>query len=405
MTILGVAGVAIGICATVAHFARQGRTEESRAVLGAALVNATPQSWLSAINSAFLFSFDRLYGGRRQGRTSVVRRAMWSGLITSTFYILLTRVGQLGIGDTSPTGIILLLGIAVAFFMSFVYWLVEPIPSFARMRQNRQSRLTDAHWRPRPRLLAILELLERIGPGARFVARVSLPLWMAIIFWLIGAAAGQPLWRLVATSGAVAGFAFLIQVVPARLDRLDIPVSPFRAIGSAILVVALVSVLWHDATTAFLDELHMTEPSLLGFLAFNIYADSLSLVETRWILLQSQRATIPRLIGWLLLDIAFSASIFLLLPTILGELPSVIEGMLFSGDKPWFGILFWSTFSTSIVFYIFVLSAFVAYLGARLLRSLGRMGFDLQREPETAIASGAVLVILVVAAVASIATM
>ena len=33
---------------------------------------------------------------------------------------------------------------------------------------------------------------------------------------------------------------------------------------------------------------------------------------------------------------------------------------MFSGDRPWLGILFWTTFSTSVAFYLFVIASLVA---------------------------------------------
>ena len=57
-----------------------------------------------------------------------------------------------------------------------------------------------------------------------------------------------------------------------------------------------------------------------------------------------------------------AAAIFLFLPLVLWEIPEFWQAARFQGDRPWLGILFWSTFSTSAVLYFFVASVFLFML-------------------------------------------
>ncbi len=58
-------------------------------------------------------------------------------------------------------------------------------------------------------------------------------------------------------------------------------------------------------------------------------------------------------------DLLASSLIYLVIPIATRSF-DVIPAILFGGPKPWLGILFWSTILTSIVFYAFLASAFVA---------------------------------------------
>ena len=80
---------------------------------------------------------------------------------------------------------------------------------------------------------------------------------------------------------------------------------------------------------------------------------------------------------------------------ILGELPALWEAIFFEGDRPWLGILFWSTFSTSVVFYLFVIAAVLVRLFAALARFFGWATSPLQAHPVLCIAIAMALVVTV----------
>ena len=86
------------------------------------------------------------------------------------------------------------------------------------------------------------------------------------------------------------------------------------------------------------------------------------------------------MIAVLAIDLFLSATIFLLLPAVLWEVPAFYEAAFFNGPRPWLGILFWSTFSTSVVFYFFVLSAFLLRVTYPLVK-LVRIPINVEAEP------------------------
>lgn len=95
------------------------------------------------------------------------------------------------------------------------------------------------------------------------------------------------------------------------------------------------------------------------FLALNVIADSFSIIETHWILRKLGKQKGPMgIISLVATDLVFSGAIYLALPLATRSY-NVLPAILFRGPDPWLGILFWSTFSTSIMFYLFVLGAFV----------------------------------------------
>lgn len=96
------------------------------------------------------------------------------------------------------------------------------------------------------------------------------------------------------------------------------------------------------------------------YLALNAIADSFSILETYWVLRRLERTrTLVGAIGLVVFDLLASSLIYLVIPVATRSF-DVIPAILFGGPKPWLGILFWSTILTSIVFYAFLASAFVA---------------------------------------------
>jgi len=93
-----------------------------------------------------------------------------------------------------------------------------------------------------------------------------------------------------------------------------------------------------------------------------------------------------------------SAAIYLVLPTILW--PQILEfgdAMLFRGNRPWLRILFWTTFSTSFMFYLFVAAALLV---RPLTRGLGLFDMlsgqsDLQANPVWCLAVAMAVVVTV----------
>lgn len=119
------------------------------------------------------------------------------------------------------------------------------------------------------------------------------------------------------------------------LSRIHILVHPLKALGSSLAFIIVVSLFTSlirvDAATSFYTELtdHEGEGVItLVFLAFNMFADGISLLETRWVLQRGADAGVVKLLGLLAFDLIVSAAIFLILPLELGQIPAFWEAAL-----------------------------------------------------------------------------
>jgi hypothetical protein len=170
-----------------------------------------------------------------------------------------------------------------------------------------------------------------------------------------------------------------------------ITIKPVRAIVSSVFFMALVGAFRPDSVSSFFSELQAHGPLVFGYLGYNIFADGISLAETRWVLEQARRAQPWRMFQLLLVDLAMTAAIFLYLPTVFQQVPTFTDAVVFRGDHPWFGVLFWTTFSTSILFYLFAVFSAVARPVAVLSGRLS--AFDVEREPVNVLTLSAIIVI------------
>jgi hypothetical protein len=124
--------------------------------------------------------------------------------------------------------------------------------------------------------------------------------------------------------------------------------------------------------------------------AFNIPADYISIIESRWILSKINTKKMNNMIGFLLLDILLTAVIFIIISFHV-YLPEYKIGLNQVGEKMsqnWFGqepvlignvyalflVPFISTFFTSIILYLFVLTSFIV----RGLLNISKIAFFAQ---------------------------
>jgi len=133
--------------------------------------------------------------------------------------------------------------------------------------------------------------------------------------------------------------------------------------------------------------------------AFNVFADGVSLWETRWVLEKGPTAKIPTLLGLLVLDFLLSGIIYLALPLALW--PQILDfwdAVRFQGEQPWLGLLFWTTFSTSFIFYAFVVAALIMRPLWALAVGFGRLGniFNLEEHPVRCLSVAMALVVTAV---------
>ena len=154
---------------------------------------------------------------------------------------------------------------------------------------------------------------------------------------------------------------------------LSTNLSPIRTIISSIIFLSLVIWIKRDVAQTFLLDFNEIGIILIAYLFLNIFADSISIWETGRILQISETVSSYRMFGLLVLDFLFSASIFLLVPLTTGNFPVFVSSIWFKGDSPWLGILFWSTFFTSLIFWIYISSIFLLKLMQNITMQINKL--------------------------------
>lgn len=136
-------------------------------------------------------------------------------------------------------------------------------------------------------------------------------------------------------------------------------ISPIRTIITSLIAIGLLALLFDEAAYSFITDFEQLGWILLIYLFLNIFADSFSILETHYVLRIASLETPKRFPRLLVLDILASGFIFLIIPLTAGNLDIFLDAICFKGDSPWLGILFWSTFSTSACFYLYLMSFYV----------------------------------------------
>ncbi len=422
LVVLGTAvGFIGGLVGVFAHLDKLGEEDPKfRPVKGrlALLLTALPQKSFSrrvcGANELFFHWFDALF----HGKGTLLEQGLWLGLICSPVMLLLIRLLLLGAGEPIPeTSRMLLFAMTLAFSLSTAVVA-------ARALRALPGRLYSVLYGVLFGVLAgvlvgglyavlygvlyavlygvLIGVLYGVLRGVLYGVLLAV-LYGVLVGVLVVSVLGGGLpegiaWGLgVAVSLNLAGVALLL------LRRFSLPVHPLRSLALSLVTVFILGVIMRDASVSFYHLLLQDGPIVLSYVAFNVFADGISLLETRWVLRRSLNLGLLALLGLVLLDLALSAGIFLFLPLVLRELPSFWQGMFFRGSQPWLGILFWSTFSTSALFYLFVgavLSLILPGHGlARLFhRTVGQM-ITIESRPFTAIAWGMILLLVVVFAV------
>lgn len=173
-------------------------------------------------------------------------------------------------------------------------------------------------------------------------------------------------------------------------------VFPIRVIITSFLAIIFITLLKKDIMPSFISDYNEIGIIVLGYLFLNIFADSISLLETDIVLRLAAKGNIKRFAVLGLFDIFLSAVIFLAIPLSTGNLDVFLDAMWFKGDHPWLGVLFWSTFSTSIIFWLFLLSVFVLTILQKILKYYVKLNVALpiDKKPITCLYVVAVVVII-----------
>lgn len=303
-------------------------------------------NWVRTVNHAFLTFFDAIY--RR--RSPDLDRALWQSVLFCYAILALARVVlklfKIAVPETSS---ILAVAIVIAvggtlFVQAFriggqllVRHHLEPLTAWDLVR-SREFRSVILYGSTALFLYTAAAILTGHGVG------VSLRTVIAISF---GASIGVPTM-------------LAITLIPDRV----FPVSPLSALASSMLALILLATFFRNPALSFLDDLGRNHWKVGCLVLFNLFADMISLIETRWVLIQSgRRSTLLGIVAMLLFDLLLSAAIFFVLPGIVDQnLNTLKQGIIFKGPLPWTGILFWSTFATSLLFYVFVAAVLVLKL-------------------------------------------
>jgi len=283
---------------------------------------------LSSCNRSFLHIFDRLYS---RGQSTLSRSA-WLWLI-GMFIVSCTVVPFSGlVGLSSPSlQSVLLLGAVTGSIYAALYLL--------GVGQQRPA-------------LAIEHFL---GPVLLLVVFPASLMVFERIFQLPNNAR-EGLWFFV----YVVALVNLIHVTPTATLQFLMwrnKISPFRGILTSLVAMLLIGLFNRNMVASFISDLSLYGWSIFGYVMLNICVDSFSLLETRFVLRVASRGSVLRFAGVVLLDIVASATLFLAIPIASGNLGVFVQAILFKGPRPWIGILFWSSFSTSAFFYLYLLSA------------------------------------------------
>lgn len=370
------------------------------------------ERWYTTVNEAFQILFDLFYGFDNKP----FERLVWLGIIGSYIVLFMARVVIYASGFPLPDPpLILTTAIFVStsavllsygafrstLLVNYSQALIDYTPLGGRSRTARTIQIgvvslmggvgttlvaTTATWGVLPAwVLGLLTLLAAILlppvavaliPESRYPLNHQSGRYQAITC-LITAVCGMFLYvGSVASISVEMGGGHLLIVsmavgtmiiaplayIPFLVQEYLRSINPLRAILSSLLFVLIVGSVFRDAGTTFITELAITGYLTISYLVFNIFADAISLMETRWILRKSKHFGPIALAIALVGDIVLSAGIYLILPLFVGQnLSELLLAITFRGPDPWMGILFWSTFSTSLLFYLFVLAVVVSH--------------------------------------------
>ena len=137
-------------------------------------------------------------------------------------------------------------------------------------------------------------------------------------------------------------------------------ISPIRTFETSLVFFLMISSLNIEVIDSFISVFHTIGWIILFYGLLNVFADSFSILETYYILNKiSDSRKAKDFIVLLIIDFFASAFIFLVIPLITGNLNVFFDAIWFKGESPWLGILFWTTFSTSISLYLYILSIII----------------------------------------------
>lgn len=355
-------GVVAGITIALGGLLRAGGLRHSTKESLIHLLSETDY-WTQSANRVFLGIFDSIYSGKNR-----FFQSFWYELLVIPPLLLGERIITLMAGvPTIPASHLLFIGVTGGAAVGVITLKFEgPIQQFLIIPAPTTSTYYKKYWR---RIIFALFASFLIG-------------FLSTLYWSNSVLAFGVLLRALGVGIASAILMLLVSFIIAGLLILasNSSINPLWAFLSSLGFVILLGLIMPVPSYSFLNEVK-SDFRVSTFLAFNLIADGISLLETRWVLRRTASSGLGKLLVWLAIDFVLSGTIFLFLPFIFFEdLPEFLPAIMFKGDRPWFGILFWSTFSTSVVFYLFFASAFLLRPLAFLFNGVGKI-IDFRVEP------------------------
>jgi len=344
-----------------------------------ARLRADPQQWAQSVNQLFLGIFDWIYGWRRPR----LARLLWRGIVCSYLILLLARL-VLYLFRLPVPGTEAILSIAVIFSVLMCLFseaLTSAISLGRRFAHARELELRHIAFDGEV-VSVVLCGSSAFGFSVAVVAVVTRHLGTAL--------------RVPIAMGVGTALGFCVALLLFRMS--DIPVSPVRAFVSSILMVFLLASAFPAAATVFLGTLRGSGWMALTYIAFNFFGDAVSLVETRWVLRKARGAALATVASLLLVDLIASAAVYLVLPGLAHEsFDTLRQGVFLRGTQPWLGVLFWSTFATSALFYVFVLAVLLLKVLAPVVKMVNLLDtwFSLYEHPARLLSLSAIIVLTI----------
>jgi len=287
--------------------------------------------------------------------------AFWSALISGLFLKVMNL-------DVSPLPASLIFGVLCGLFLT--------CEGYTKNMKSRVKRI----------LLGLLSVYITFGVFYYFIISPVLTLKNILLWSLLSLIATRLIFFI---KGMLDGLFSNTDIEGDKFSEffLNIKCSPIRLYLSSILVMFIVSMFNLDSVVNWYEDFQLKGATLLAYPLLNIIGDTLSIIETSVILLIAfytrKKYSVSMFIKLLIIDLLLTLLIFLATPLASGKAQMFWEAVFFRGEDPWLGILFWSTFYTSIVFYLFIISslilAFIYYVNSSYLK-LGRL-IMIERKP------------------------
>ena len=393
MLVVDWVAVTVG-CIATAHILNDWNKGAKRAKLVNVFQN--PLNWLHEVSQIFITLFDRIYIVRNYS----INHSVWTAILLSYCIFIISRFFLWISGIPVPStqlilSAVLLVSLIAALVTLAVIEFFKILNDF--IKSNAEISLSLLYEK---RILGIILL----GMSAIFIGVICGSFsfqfmginQQTIITFAMGSGVGLPV-------------LIVVSLIPSNIY----PISAVRSFISSIIFLVVLSIIFPNATESFyisIKRLWDTDPgsllvsvkegnvSWLGpifLIIYNLFADAISLKQTRWILKKSLNSKMLSIIILLILDLMLSGLIYIMLPLIAGQnMSDLWEAIFFDGPKPYLGLFFWSTFSTSFIFYLFVFSAFSLALLEPIFVLLRKLDpfFKLNENP---IRGAAILLVLI----------